>query len=295
MNQFVLQQGHSRELQLFPHIIEFATKKNISIRLNSLPDSAADYLRIYYVNDGKFEWCIHGQHCLLYPGDMAVVLPGQRFGGAKGFLEIGVLSWLHLDAINLQNGTMEFGSWSSLSESEKGTMAKILLLNKPGVLSRLNEASRIFLSLKHELFNHEIGYGTRVNQLLDELFILITRQLTRQGNPGRDFPKTFLQLEQKLRENLSHQWTVEEMAATMGMGTTLFNEKVKSYSGFSPLNYLINIRISEAIKLLKKPDINVTDIALDTGFYSSQHFSTTFKKLTGYTPSEFRKRNMAED
>ena len=84
------------------------------------------------------------------------------------------------------------------------------------------------------------------------------------------------------------------MAATVGMGTTLFNEKVKSYSGFSPLNYLINIRISEAIKLLKKPDLNVTDIALDTGFYSSQHFSTTFKKLTGYTPSEFRKRNLPE-
>jgi AraC-like DNA-binding protein len=77
------------------------------------------------------------------------------------------------------------------------------------------------------------------------------------------------------------------------MGTTLFNEKVKSYSGFSPINYLINIRISEAIRLLKKPELNVTDIALDTGFYSSQHFSTTFKKLTGYTPSEFRKRNDA--
>jgi AraC-like DNA-binding protein len=86
---------------------------------------------------------------------------------------------------------------------------------------------------------------------------------------------------------------VEEMAVAVGMGTTLFNEKVKSYSGFSPINYLINIRISEAIRLLKKPELNVTDIALDTGFYSSQHFSTTFKKLTGYTPSEFRKRNEA--
>jgi AraC-like DNA-binding protein len=83
------------------------------------------------------------------------------------------------------------------------------------------------------------------------------------------------------------------MAVAVGMGTTLFNEKVKSYSGFSPINYLINIRISEAIRLLKKPELNVTDIALDTGFYSSQHFSTTFKKLTGYTPSEFRKRNDA--
>ena len=103
-----------------------------------------------------------------------------------------------------------------------------------------------------------------------------------------------MHLEQTLRQNLSHQWTVEEMAALVGLGTTLFNEKVKSYSGFSPINYLINIRISEAIKLLKKHDISLTDIALDTGFYSSQHFSTTFKKLTGYTPSEFRKNHLQQ-
>ena len=99
-----------------------------------------------------------------------------------------------------------------------------------------------------------------------------------------------MKLEQTLRENLSHQWTVEEMAALVGLGTTAFSEKVKNYTGFSPLNYLINIRISEAIKLLKQQEVNVTDIALDIGFYSSQHFATTFKKLTGYTPREFRKK-----
>jgi AraC-like DNA-binding protein len=82
------------------------------------------------------------------------------------------------------------------------------------------------------------------------------------------------------------------MAALTGLGATAFNEKVKNYTGFSPLNYLINIRISEAIKLLNGHEENVTAIALTTGFYSSQHFATTFKKLTGYTPSEFRKRNL---
>ena len=104
-----------------------------------------------------------------------------------------------------------------------------------------------------------------------------------------------MRLEEALRDDLSHQWTVDEMAALAAMGTTLFNEKVKNYSGFTPLNYLINIRISEAIKLLKKGEVNITDIALDTGFYSSQHFSTTFKKLTGFTPSEFRKNNSSTD
>jgi AraC-like DNA-binding protein len=125
--------------------------------------------------------------------------------------------------------------------------------------------------------------------LTDELVILIARQLTKQNNSRRDFPQAFTKLEETLRDNLSHQWTVEEMAALVGLGTTAFSEKVKNYTGFSPLNYLINIRISEAIKLLKRKDVNVTDIALDIGFYSSQHFATTFKKLTGYTPSEFRK------
>ena len=101
-----------------------------------------------------------------------------------------------------------------------------------------------------------------------------------------------MKLEHSLRENLAHQWTVEEMAALVGLGVTAFSEKVKSYTGFSPLNYLINIRISEAIKLLKRSHVHITDIALDVGFYSSQHFATTFKKLTGYTPSEFRNKNV---
>jgi AraC-like DNA-binding protein len=104
-----------------------------------------------------------------------------------------------------------------------------------------------------------------------------------------------MNLENALRQNLSHNWTVEEMAAMVGLGTTTFTEKVKGYSGFSPLNYLITIRISEAIKLLKRNDLSVTDIALDMGFYSSQHFSTTFKKLTGYTPSDFRKKNITNE
>lgn len=154
----------------------------------------------------------------------------------------------------------------------------------------MKEAGILFQNIRHEIFNREIGYVTRVNQLIDELFILIARHISRQNNSRADFPQTFIKLAGSLRKNLSHQWTVKEMAALAGFGTTAFSEKVKSYTGFSPLNYLINIRISEAIKLLKRQNVNITNVALDTGFYSSQHFATTFKKLTGYTPRELRKK-----
>jgi AraC-like DNA-binding protein len=294
MNQYFLKK-ECKELHAFPHIIEFALKKINTIQFDSLKKDKSEFLRFYQVIDGRFDWIIDDQHHILYPGDLAIILPGQSFGGEKELLDIGTISWMHL-ALQQQerNEKILLGPWSRLSEAEGLAIGNIILLNGCPVLSRLKEGGIIFQNIYNEFLNQELGYYTRINQMIDELFILIGRQLTRQSNSRRDFPQTFMKLEQSLRENLSHQWTVEEMAAIVGLGITAFSEKVKSYTGFSPLNYLINIRISEAIKLLKRQDVHVTDIALDVGFYSSQHFATTFKKLTGYTPSDFRKKNIPE-
>jgi AraC-like DNA-binding protein len=292
MNQYFLKK-ECKELHAFPHIIEFAFKKVSAIQFDSLKKEASGLLRFYYVIDGRFDWVIDGQAYILYPGDLAVVLPGQSFGGEKDLLDIGTIFWMHIKLQQFdRNGKMSMGKWSRISDRECRTIGRILMLNNSPVLSKLKEAGTVFQNVHSEFVNQEIGHTVRINQLIEELVILVARQLTRQSNSRRDFPQTFLKLEQALRENLSHQWTLEEMAALVGLGNTTFSEKVKNYTGFSPLNYLINIRITEAIKLLKRPNVHVTDIALDVGFYSSQHFATTFKKLTGYTPSEFRKKNI---
>lgn len=295
MYQYQFVQDNTPELSLFPHVQELASRKNNSIQLHSFEEQPSDCLRIYYINDGKFDWHINGIQYSLFPGDTAIVLPGQFFGNRKGYLEIGTISWLHLKVRQINKSDWAPGKWTSLSEAEGLTVGRLLQLNKMAVLTKLVDTGRILYSMSKEIQMHEIGYITRFNHLIDELIITITRFLNKQINPSRDFPKVFMQLEQQLRKDLSRQWTVEEMAAIAGMGTTLFNEKVKAYSGFSPINYLINIRISEAIKLLKRKGVSITDIALDTGFYSSQHFSTTFKKLTGYTPGEFRRNNLLND
>ncbi|MDO6432323.1 AraC family transcriptional regulator [Flavitalea sp. BT771] len=280
MNSYLLQQGRSKELELFPHIIEFGSKKIQTIQFNSFPVEKTAWLRAYYVLDGRYDWIIDGMSRILYPGDLALILPEQSFGGARELLDIGAFFWIALDM-----------NRSYLSTLESRSIQKILLLNDSPVIAGFKEGGHILQLIGRELSGQEIGFQTRINHLTDTLLILIARQLTKQNNSQRDFPRTFMKLEQELRDNLSHQWTVEEMAALVGLGTTAFTEKVKSFTGFSPISYLINIRISEAIKLLKRTDINLTDVALDTGFYSSQHFSTTFKKLTGYTPSQFRKNN----
>ena len=291
-NQFLLQHGASKELELFPHIKEFSLRKNVAIQLESFTVEFSDSFQFIFIIDGKFEWIINQRHYVLYPGDTAIVLPGQTIGGLHGYLDIGTIFCLcvKVDGLKLDR-KISFGNWCNMSDNESTAIGKILLLNSLAVL-KVREVPGILQEMRSEILSQEIGYVTRVNHLLNSLLIVVARQSTRQGSSRRDFPQAFMKLEQALRQNLCHQWTVEEMAAMVGLGTTAFTEKAKSFTGFPPLNYLINIRISEAMKLLKRSTLNVTEIALETGFYSSQHFSTTFKKLTGHKPGEFRKKSI---
>lgn len=294
MNQFLLQKGNSEELRPFEHILEFAIQRNNAIQLNTLNETYENCFRIYYILEGKLKWIINQQEYILYPGDLVNLQPGQRYSREEEVLDFGKLCWICIDKDGAAANNI-IGQWSSLPIHELMAIENLIRQRKTPVLTRLSDAGRILEDLRQEILQRKIGYTTRVNHLLDELFIIMARRLTGQQFNYRDFPQTFRNLEHALRQNLAHQWTVEEMAAFVGLGSTTFTEKAKRYSGFSPLNYLISIRISEAIKLLKQNKLSVTAIALDTGFYSSQHFSTTFKKLTGYTPSDFRKKNLSNE
>lgn len=292
--QFTLRQGTSAELQLFPHIKEFGVIKSNSIELGSFTVSQCNTIHIYFIMEGKVEWLINQKHQILFPGDTVIVLPGQQIGGSKGYWGLGTFIYLKFYVDKMDSDGMKLGKWSNLSASECSAIGKILFMNDLSVMA-VKEVSNILHEMRSEIMNQEIGYITRINSMLDSLLIVISRQSTRQASMRKSFPQTFAKLEQELRKNLAHHWTVEEMAAMVGLGTTAFTEKVKSYTGFSPLTYLINLRISEATKMLKQNKVNITAIALETGFYSSQHFATTFKKLTGYTPGEFRKGNTSNE
>ncbi len=292
MNSFYFQKGQFPDILSFQHISDFFKKKIHNVQPNSYPSKTNSGLSFFYVNEGKFEWILDGQIFLVFPGDLFVVLPNQIFGSPNNIWDVGVFSSITITLDKVFDETdFTFGDWSGIPISEQKLIGKLFFLNQKPVIQNFRIFGEVFSKIQQELSICEIGFKTRVNQLLDELILCTVRQLSKQDNLRRDFPQTFQKFDKILRESISHPWTVEEMAVIMGLGTTAFTEKVKSYSGFSPLNYLINLRIAESIRLLKNTKTSLTDIALDTGFYSSQHFSSTFKKLTGYTPGYYRKNN----
>ncbi len=191
MKQFVLCHEDAIELRSFPHITEIGTVKNSAIHLDGLPCQSTGGLRMYYVQEGKFEWTIDHQTFILYPGDAALVLPRKEFGNRNNVLEIGAFSWIHIGIRINKNRELSIGSWSSLSAGDNHDVGKILQMDHLPVLQKFSEAGVILKEIQSELFNKEIGYETRINHLLDEMLIQALKEADKDVQVREGFSRHF--------------------------------------------------------------------------------------------------------
>ncbi len=84
----------------------------------------------------------------------------------------------------------------------------------------------------------------------------------------------------------------ESIAEKTGLGYSLFRKEFKRYTGFSPGQYQIQLRIQKAKNLLSITDLSVKEIAYQLGFGSNNYFSRIFRQKTGMSPSNYRLRNL---
>jgi len=80
--------------------------------------------------------------------------------------------------------------------------------------------------------------------------------------------------------------TGEIISRQFGMSRMQLHRKLKALIQYTPADYVRSIRLQTAMQLLQTKDLNISEIAYKTGFSSPAHFSKTFKKMYGKTPSE---------
>lgn len=84
----------------------------------------------------------------------------------------------------------------------------------------------------------------------------------------------------------SPELNVEMLAQEVGISRAHLHRRMKELTGMTTSDFIRNIRLKQAAKLLKK-NCNVSQVAYAVGFMSQTHFSTTFKKVYGVTPKEY--------
>ena len=80
------------------------------------------------------------------------------------------------------------------------------------------------------------------------------------------------------------------MAERANMSKSTLNRIFKKTTGESPVDYLVNLRINKAYSLMKNSGLQISEVAYQTGFTDSNYFTRQFKKNTGLSPREYRKK-----
>ena len=88
-------------------------------------------------------------------------------------------------------------------------------------------------------------------------------------------------------------FSAEEFAQEMNLSRAHLHRKLKALTNQSATEFIRNIRLKEAVELMKKGELLVSEIGYLVGFKSHTYFTKSFKKQYGLSPSEFKNRKLA--
>jgi AraC family transcriptional regulator len=105
--------------------------------------------------------------------------------------------------------------------------------------------------------------------------------------------RSMRRLEGYVRDNLAEPLSLAAMSGVVGLSKRHFLRAFKEATGVTPHRFVQRMRIEEAKRRLIETNEAITEVALASGFGSSQRFATSFRSATGVTPSTYRLHHFA--
>jgi AraC-like DNA-binding protein len=158
------------------------------------------------------------------------------------------------------------------------------------------EVAQLFYQLHEEIYLKTAGYQFRTKIQLSLLIDRIVKSLDQERrnnetklavNPGtRDIvDKVILFMQKNYRDHIS----LTDLAKKVNVHPRYLCAIFKQITGHTITEYLTEMKIEKAKRMLLYTSLPITDIALDTGFNSSQYFSRIFNRFEGTQPRNYRK------
>jgi AraC-like DNA-binding protein len=274
----------------FDFINDFGFEEYKDIRQKPLRLHFNQGIEICYVSKGRYEWAVGEKRYLLFPGDGFITCPWQKHGSPREAVDLGEIYWLVIKPqFFIRKGLFSLGNWSRLSIEQCGLVSGILSNNEDHRIRNALPFRFLFEELQKEILHKDFGYFQRVCNIVEEFLITSVRLIQNREKELINNQQWFHDFDSMLKVDLSKKWTLREMANQKRIGITKLTQLIKEHTGYTPANYLTFLRLEKAKHLLVSTGDRITNIALDCGFYSSQHFSSTFLKWMGKTPAAYRK------
>ena len=160
------------------------------------------------------------------------------------------------------------------------------------------EKSRIYdrISIFEDIFNAlEHGYSKTniyfANSLLYSFlgsikYLGVFRESKNRHNSREDIVEKAISF---MRENVERKVSLSELGKYLGYSNSYFITVFKKRTGFSPIDYMIQLKMQVACSLLDFTDMKINQICHKVGITDTYYFTKLFTKMTGKSPTQYRK------
>ncbi|MBL8029326.1 MAG: helix-turn-helix transcriptional regulator [Fibrobacteres bacterium] len=234
------------------------------------PKGSGDYVLIHFIDsayvetDGKLKETGRGAFLVWEKGCE------QKYGDAEKAWEH---SWIHCDGARVRD----------LLKLYKIPLNKVVKFKDSALFDHY------LLALHHELSAHARYNSTILQNCFQNLLIELSR-LTDNQEQKTVIPEYVFRVKLFLESHFAEIVNIAVLAKQTGCSQSLLRREFKRYTGFSPLAYLMHLRMTHACSLLRDKNLRISEVSLRCGYEDIYHFSKLFKKSFGASPIIYRKQ-----
>lgn len=265
---------------LLPELVGLGWCKTDYPRLGGVRTDGYEGLEIGYVERGSIEWLTAtglqeagpGSIIIDWPGDWqggvsAIVHPCERYWVRFNFPPKGQLPGLSEETIR------SLDDWFSSLESRHFLGSPVIKQHFENLIGQQRAPGSFAADTGRAAFH----------QIIFQVVHDYERDQGQTLSPAVEAAIAFS--EGHVLEDLR----IHEMAKHVNLSAGYFQELFRREVGLTPANYHLRRRIAVAKRELIYADTSITALSAELGFSSSQYFATSFKKLVGISPSDYRR------
>jgi AraC-like DNA-binding protein len=237
---------------------------------------------------GKAELALDGKRYELAEGDIGIIPRHAKhleriLDNQHGFHLIWMGAYMHRSRMTIHSSSYFGGNRFQLVSGAS--------------IEKCGDICQIFQSVEKEVGDRAANWDSLARSMIVSAFVQIIRrlkdhgpELSTQSHPASvvDVAKSYIQA------NFSRHITLNEIAHAVFLSPTYFSSLFAQSAGMTVFDFVNQVRLDEAKRLLMETQIPVNEVAVKSGFRTRSHFIRSFRKHTGHAPREFRLRTRAE-
>ena len=241
------------------------------------PEGRNDY-QLLYIAAGKGEFYFKGskEPTIVTKGNMILFRPGEPQVYYYYAIDKTEVYWVH------------FTGWKVEEYLERYELPHDENVFYTGVSP---DYPWIYNQMIRELQLQRVNHEDMISLYMHLIFITINRYIKERRETKNDTINDIERAAHYFKDNYNKQISIEQYAEEHLMSVNWFIHSFKSIMKMSPMQYIISLRIAMAKGYLENSAKNIAEISNEVGYENALYFSRLFKKYTGMTPTEYRKRN----